>query len=128
MGKRDNFYQSKVWKRQRKYIWLKQNCLCAICKKPVWINGISNKSIPQSKRLRGIVHHKEFLNNENIDEDNITLNEDNLVGLCIVCHQHLHSDNKYIRNDIRFDENGNVVKNEHYDKIKSNIPKPPLTQ
>ena len=84
-GIRKEFYNSKLWRTIRKNIWLKQNLLCARCGKPVYVDGISDY-IPKENRTTGIVHHKEYLNDTNITDDNITINEDNLEGLCIDCH------------------------------------------
>ena len=72
-GNRYKFYQSKVWKDVRKTIWLKQNLLCAICHKPVYVDGIS-EYIPKANRRTGIVHHKEYLDDTNVYDTNITLN------------------------------------------------------
>lgn len=107
-GIRRKFYNSKAWNNVRKAVWLKQNLLCARCNKPVYVDGIS-KYLPKEKRRIGIVHHKIFLNNSNIDDKNITLNIDNLEGVCKECHENIHHQNDIIRKDLMFDEEGNVV-------------------
>lgn len=104
---REDFYNSKAWKRVRKNIWIKQNLLCARCGKPVYVDGISDW-IPKERRVKGIVHHKEYLNDTNIGDESITLNEENLEGLCIDCHNHEHFKTKATRNEYTFDENGNL--------------------
>jgi len=106
---RKEFYQSKVWKQVRKNIWLKQSCLCARCHRPVYVNNIS-EWIPKEKRLKGIVHHKEYLNDININDESISLNEDNLEGLCIDCHNNEHFSTNVTKLDVMFDEEGNLVK------------------
>ena len=106
---REKFYQSKAWKSVRKNIWLNQACLCSRCGRAVWINGISDPSIPKNKRLKGIVHHKIYLDNINVNDDEITLNEDNLEGLCIDCHNTEHFKVDSLRNDVMFDEDGNLI-------------------
>lgn len=106
---RQEFYQTKVWKQQRQYIWLKQNCLCARCNRAVYVNGIS-KWIPKEKRLKGIVHHKEYLTDINFNDDSISLNEDNLEGLCIDCHNHIHFSSNILKEGLQFDDEGNLVK------------------
>ena len=108
-GTRSAFYKSKVWNDVRKTIWLKQNLLCAICNKPVYVDGLS-EYIPKGNRRTGIVHHKEFLNELNIYDDNITINEDNLIGVCKECHEEIHHQDIAKRNDVMFDENGNLIK------------------
>lgn len=107
-GIRRDFYQSKAWKTSRKTIWLKQNCLCAICNKPVYVDGISDY-IPKEYRRIGIVHHKEELDNINVLDDNIALNENNLIGVCKECHEKLHHIDVATRKDYQFDENGNLL-------------------
>ena len=105
---REKFYQSKTWKLVRKNIWLKQACLCAECKRPVYVDGISDY-IPKKKRLKGIVHHKEFLTESNINDVFVSLNEDNLVGLCINCHNKKHFKTGCLKDDVRFNEKGDLI-------------------
>lgn len=110
-GIRKEFYNSKLWRTIRKNIWLKQNLLCARCGKPVYVDGISDY-IPKEYRTTGIVHHKEYLNDINITDDNITISEDNLEGLCIDCHNHIHFTANAIRDNVMFNEYGELVKRE----------------
>lgn len=65
--------------------------------------------MPKEKRLKGIVHHKTHLNESNVYDDNITLNDDNLEGLCIDCHNKEHIGTGILRTGYSFDENGNLV-------------------
>ena len=106
---RKDFYNSKLWRNQARYIWIKQNCLCARCHRPVYVDGIS-AYLPKEKRLIGVVHHKKHLNEYNYQDDSIALDENNLEGLCQDCHAKEHS-SKVIRDDLRFDEFGNVIPN-----------------
>ncbi len=108
-GIRREFYQSKAWQDVRKNVWLRQNLLCNRCHKPVYVDGISDY-IPKGNRRTGIVHHKTYLDENNINDINITLNIDNLEGLCIYCHNEEHAKGNAIRKEYRFDENGNIVK------------------
>lgn len=108
-GIRQKFYQSKAWEDVRKTIWLKQNLLCNRCHRPVYVDGISDY-IPKERRLIGIVHHKEYLDETNISNLNITLGADNLEGLCIDCHNKEHDSSVGLRKDYMFDEYGNLVK------------------
>lgn len=103
-----SFYYTKTWKQVRKTIWLKQHLLCNRCHRPVYVDGIS-QYIPKDKRLKGIVHHKQHLNNNNINNDNITLGEDNLEGLCVECHNKEHFDTS-TRKDVKFDDDGNLIR------------------
>lgn len=106
-GARRYFYNSKLWNDVRKNIWIKQNLLCAICGKPVYVDGIS-EYLPKEKRRIGIVHHKIWLDNNNINDDNITINEENLIGVCKACHEQIHHANKSCRKDMMFDDEGNI--------------------
>jgi len=36
------------------------------------------------------VHHKTHITPENVDDPNVTLNENNLMALCESCHQEQH--------------------------------------
>lgn len=106
-GLRQDFYHSKAWQDVRKTIWLKQNLLCNRCNRPVYVDGISDY-IPKEKRLVGIVHHKTYLDNSNVYDKDITLNPNNLEGLCIDCHNKEHTRGA-VRKGYRFDDNGNLI-------------------
>lgn len=108
-GIRKDFYKSKAWKDVRKTVWLKQNLLCSRCKKPVFVEGISDY-LPKEQRRTGIVHHKEYLNDSNVNDINIALNPDNLEGLCLACHNQEHFSSESTRNGYKFDENGNLIR------------------
>ena len=107
-GLRKEFYNSKAWKTVRRNVWLNQRCLCAICNMPVYVDGISDY-IDKRYRRTGIVHHKEHLNDINVYDDNITLNENNLIGVCKDCHERLHHKDIVTRAEYDFDENGQLV-------------------
>ena len=107
-GVRKDFYNSKLWKQVRKNIWIKQNLLCANCYKPVYVDGLSDY-IPKENRRTGIVHHKIWLDNNNIMDDNITIDENNLIGVCLDCHNRIHSGSSSIRKEFEFDEEGNII-------------------
>ncbi len=102
------FYESKAWKRVRLNVCISQACLCSHCGRACYVDGLS-EFIPKEKRLIGIVHHKEYINDSNVDDESITLNEDNLELLCIDCHNKEHKEEKITRKDLMFDENGQLV-------------------
>lgn len=104
-----HFYKTKLWNNVRKSIWIKQYCLCNICNRPVYVDGIS-EWIPKEKRLKGIVHHKIFLNEENYTNDEIAYDEANLEGICVECHNKIHMSTDITRKDVMFDEEGNLIK------------------
>lgn len=107
-GIRRKFYSSKAWKDVKKAVWLRQHLLCSKCGLPIYVDGIS-EYIPKEKRRTGIVHHIEHLNDNNVYDKNIALNEDNLEGVCLSCHNLLHNNGSAIRPDYIFDANGNVI-------------------
>lgn len=54
-----------------------------------------------------VVHHKIWLNQENINDPHVTLAYDNFQRLCQDCHAAVHA--KEDRPRVQFDEYGNVV-------------------
>lgn len=112
MNYRENnraFYKSKAWRLTKNNIWLKQNLLCARCHRPVYVDGLSEWT-PKENRIKGIVHHKIHLDGINVYDDNIALNEENLEGLCIDCHNKEHNPITSTREEYAFDEEGNLIK------------------
>ena len=107
-GARRKFYNSKSWNQVRKNVWLKQKLLCNRCNKPVYVDGIS-PFISKEKRRIGIVHHKIYLNDTNVYDDNVTLNESNLEGVCKECHELEHHQDIITRKEYVFDSEGNLV-------------------
>lgn len=89
-----SFYNSKKWRRARQLKISTQHGICERCGKAF-----------SSKQL--IVHHKVYLNETNIHDENISLNQDNLELLCIDCHneEHLKDTNRIIF----YDDDGNVI-------------------
>lgn len=54
-----------------------------------------------------VVHHKIWLNQDNIDDPHIALSYDNFQRLCQDCHAAVHKKEEEMR--VTFDENGNVI-------------------
>lgn len=105
---RTDVYTSKAWKTIRKAIWIKQHCICARCGRAVYVDGVSDY-IPKEKRLKGIVHHKTYLTESNYTDDSIAYDENNLVGVCIECHNKIHNPARPLKEQYDFDEFGNLV-------------------
>ncbi len=105
---RKDFYNSRLWRKVRLNVWRKQHLLCASCGLPVYVDKLSDY-IPKEKRRTGIVHHIEHLTEENFLNPEISLDESNLVGLCLSCHNKIHGEQP-IREGLSFDEEGNLVK------------------
>lgn len=72
------FYKSKAWQRCRSEYISKVGGLCERC----YAKGIVRPGY--------IVHHKEYISLDNINDPSILLNHDNLEYLCFDCHQHEH--------------------------------------
>lgn len=81
------FYNSPAWERCREEYAKRQGYLCERCRQ----RGII--------RTGEIVHHKIFLNPQNIHEPGITLNPDNLMLVCRDCHAALHKPEKRYKVD-----------------------------
>ncbi len=87
------FYSSAAWIKCREAYKQSVFGLCERCGAPATI-----------------VHHKEYLTSNNINDPNVTLNWANLEALCQDCHNKEHQ-SKYsaTRADVRFDENGDLI-------------------
>ena len=101
-----SFYKTKTWKQVRKSYALSKYCICERCHRPVYIADINEYS---ENRLKGIVHHKIHLNQDNYLDDKIAYDENNLELLCIECHNEEHFNKGILRDGYRFDENGNLL-------------------
>ncbi len=92
------FYASKAWKNTRRAYINSVNGWCERClKKKIYRKGY-------------IVHHKVYLNEDNINDPEITLGWDNLEYVCLDCHNAEHF-GKYspVRDDVMFDEFGDLI-------------------
>ena len=88
------FYDSKEWKACREAFRAFKMGICERC-------GSAEGTE---------VHHKRELNEININDVNVTMGFDNLELLCRRCHAlHHNRGRKVTREDVCFDENGNVV-------------------
>lgn len=91
-----SFYNSSAWKKARQVCLSKNHGICQICK----------KAFP-SKDL--IVHHRVHLTPDNINDVNITLNQDNLMCICHDCHNTIHGKTDDLNKTFVFDDDGNIV-------------------
>ena len=92
------FYTSKAWYKCRNSYVKSKGGLCELCLAKGIYNPIEE------------VHHKVFITPQNINDPNVTLNWDNLIGLCRECHKEQHS-NKVVR--YKVDEFGRVSPKEN---------------
>jgi 5-methylcytosine-specific restriction endonuclease McrA len=75
---RHKFYSSKKWQDCRNAYASSKRWLCERC----LAKGLYHKG--------SIVHHKIYIDDDNLDDDSITLNFDNLELLCRSCHELEH--------------------------------------
>ena len=86
------FYHGKSWKETRQAYLVAQHYLCERC-----------------GEIAKIVHHKTYLNRNNINNTDITLNWDNLEALCQDCHNREHHKQQTTAARYKFDRYGNVI-------------------
>lgn len=89
------FYKSKAWKDCRAAYAKSVGGLCEVCLK----DGIY--------RAGEIVHHKEHINPDNINDPRIILDWNNLQLVCRDCHAELHPKHRGRR--YKLDELGRVI-------------------
>jgi len=90
----EKFYKSKKWIHTRDYIMSKYYGVCQVCK----------------EKPAEIVHHKIWLTPDNINNQDITLGEENLIPVCRDCHALLHNDSSTTTKEVMFDSNGQLIK------------------
>lgn len=90
------FYKSTAWKKCRDSYFKFRHGLCERCTD-------SGK----------IVHHKDYITPENINDPEITLSFNNLELLCQDCHNREHHEkNSPVVEGVMFDENGDLIRRE----------------
>lgn len=89
-----DFYNSKAWRKCSKGYMQSVHYICERC------GGLAT-----------ICHHKTHITPQNKHDPKVTLNWDNLMALCIDCHNAIHYSKGGICADgLTFDENGNLKK------------------
>ena len=78
----------------RDYMLCKSNYCCELC-------GEATRTLN--------VHHKIHLDESNINDYNISLNEDNLIVLCDQCHRKIHITSA-LQEGYIFDNEGNIIR------------------
>lgn len=94
----ESFYKSKAWQDCRRgYIDT--------------VNGLCERCLERDRYVPGkVVHHKEYITPQNINNPYVTLSWDNLEYLCQDCHNREHHAGEYVvREDVEFDEEGNLI-------------------
>lgn len=87
------FYKSKAWRKTRESYYKSKFGLCERCGEP-----------------GDIVHHKEYITPDNINNPEITLDFNNLELLCQDCHNKEHIGNSATQEGLMFDDNGDLIK------------------
>lgn len=89
------FYKSSAWRKCRDAYFVSQHGLCERCGGP-----------------GKIVHHKEYLTPDNINNPVISLNHEMLELHCQDCHnkEHHGSDHEVVADGLMFDKSGNLIK------------------
>lgn len=104
------FYHSQAWKDARAAYFRYRHGLCEAClRKGIYKAG-------------EIVHHKNHLTPDNINDASVTLGFGNLELLCRDCHAEQHpeiytSKAQQVKQRVAFDEFGNTVRLESDAKI-----------
>lgn len=91
------FYKSTAWKKARKafidYRISVDGGMCQVC----------------GTELGKIVHHKIWLNDENCNDHEISLNPDNFMYECQTCHNQEVDPRKDIPGRVRYGPNGEIL-------------------
>ncbi|MCI3922500.1 HNH endonuclease [Paenibacillus sp. TRM 82003] len=92
-----SFYKSKSWRSCRDAYFVSQHGVCERCEGK---NGVGK-----------IVHHKEYLTPDNINDPSVSLNWELLELLCQYCHNVEHHGNceDVTRDDVMFNQYGELV-------------------
>lgn len=95
------FYNSTRWRKCTKAFAQSKMYICEMC---------HNKTVARksTERQRWIVHHKVPLTPSNINNFDIAYGWDNLMLLCLECHNKIHSNDCNSR-VMHFDEDGNLI-------------------
>lgn len=93
------FYNSTGWRKLSKFYAQSKGWVCECC---------HNKNIDRSKPIYGQLHchHKEELTELNINDPEVALNVDNLILLCVTCHNKIHGESEVLAPGLYFDETG----------------------
>ncbi len=87
------FYRSAAWRRLSRAFLLSKHYICERCGQPA-----------------EIAHHRIWLNAQNIQNPDISLNPNNLEALCLACHNAEHfSTGGATAQGLNFDENGDLL-------------------
>ena len=89
---RYGFYKIKRWEDFRQYIISKRHGICERCNNAGWI-----------------LHHKQYINDININDESIVWGEDNIELLCGDCHQKEHHGSDTTAEGCEFNAEGELI-------------------
>lgn len=89
----DNFYQSKEWENFRRIVIAERTKEDGLV-----YDEVTGK--PILKKYDMILHHKEFLTEDNVNDANISLNPDNIMIVSHKTHNKIHDKLGYKRKEI----------------------------
>jgi len=87
-----SFYKSKAWMKTQAAYMSSKNYICERC------GGMAK-----------IVHHREYITPENINDPNITLSWSNLEALCQDCHTREHLSAEVCAEGLSFNSKGELI-------------------
>lgn len=129
-----NFYNSRRWRRCAKAYAQSKLYICERC------GGYKTGTKDDGTRQRWVVHHKKPMDAVTIQDDNLAYGWDNLMFLCIECHNAIHHEMETYskhqaltsgakllrgrgrRREVSFDENGDVIVVQDIDNTDENTP------
>ncbi len=88
-----SFYKGAAWRKTQAAYMVSQCYICERC-----------------GNAARVVHHKTYIDPQNIGDPNITLSWDNLEALCLDCHNAEHMSTDACAEGLMFDRDGYVVK------------------
>jgi len=87
-----SFYKSKAWRDTQAAYMSSKHYICERC-----------------GDMAKVVHHREYITPENINDPNITLSWSNLEALCQDCHNKEHSSAEVCAEGLSFNSKGELV-------------------
>ena len=97
-----DFYNSQAWKKTRKAYYIFRRGQCERCAKEF----AAGKRRLEDIHAGAIVHHKEYITPENLNDPTIALSFDNLE---LLCDEHHNQEHKSKAKRYSFDANGRVI-------------------
>lgn len=91
---KNKFYSTKMWQRARNLALANARYQCDVCGSP--------------KDLQ--VHHIIPITLNNINDKNVTINQNNLQVLCVRCHNSIERGKGHTAKGVKFDKNGQLIK------------------